>query len=107
MVGDAARSPFMDGGATMGPTTNRIRKPVTLPALFLTLTLISSAQAAPLYTLHDLGTLPGETFSVAWGINASGQVVGGSGVSPNRAFLYRDGVGMVALPGLPGQTFTL
>lgn len=67
---------------------------------------ISRAQA-PTYTLRDLGTLPGESFSVAWGINAGGQVVGWSGVSPTRAFLYRDGSGMVELPGLPGQVFTL
>ncbi len=68
---------------------------------------IPLAHAAPLYTLRDLGTLPGESFSAAWGINASGHVVGWSGVSPNRAFLYREGVGMTALPGLPGHTYTL
>jgi probable HAF family extracellular repeat protein len=61
---------------------------------------------APIYALHDLGTLPGETFSIPWAINASGQIVGWSGVSPPRAFIYK-GSGMVALPGLPGQTYTL
>jgi len=59
------------------------------------------------YVLQDLGTLPGDVFSIAWGINASGQVVGWSGTTPNRAFLYRDGIGMVELAGLPGYTYAL
>lgn len=61
----------------------------------------------PAYILRDLGTLPGDGSSIAWGINASGDVVGWSGVSPTRAFFYRDGLGMVPLAGLPGQTSTL
>lgn len=62
---------------------------------------------SPTYILRDLGVLSGHTSSVAWAINASGEVVGWSGSSPTRAFLYRDGVGMVELPGLQGHTRTL
>ena len=77
-------------------------------AAALVLSLVPATPAsAQLYTLHDLGTLPGESFSIAWGINASGQVVGWSGVSPTRAFLFSEASGMVELPGLAGQTFTL
>jgi probable HAF family extracellular repeat protein len=44
--------------------------------------------------MTDLGTLPGDVFASAHGINTKGQVVGGSGnASGNlRAFLWRDGV---------------
>jgi probable HAF family extracellular repeat protein len=79
-----------------------------IPALSLLFAFVApAARAEALYTLHDLGTLPGETFSVPWAINASGQIVGWSGVSPPRAFIYTQASGMVALPGLPGQTYTL
>lgn len=43
---------------------------------------------------EQLGTLPGASGSAAYGINHAGWVTGTSG---NRAFLYRDGVGMVDL----------
>ena len=46
-------------------------------------------------TLDDLGTLPGRTYSMAWAVNESGDVVGGSGTPyPNenyRPFLYHQG----------------
>ena len=87
-----------------GPRSGRF---VLFVSAFCILLAAAPLAASPLYTLHDLGTLPGESFSVAWGINASGQVVGWSGVSPTRAFLYTNGSGMVELPGLPGQVFTL
>ena len=44
-----------------------------------------SAQAAPFYTVTDLGTLSG-TFSAATGINASGQVVGFASTAGNAAY---------------------
>jgi probable HAF family extracellular repeat protein len=50
------------------------------------------------YTITDLGTLPGDLFSAAYGTNSAGQVVGESG---DHAFLY-DG-GMIDLGGLPGS----
>ncbi len=76
-----------------------------------TLTVVDSTStttAAPItYFVEDLGTLPGDASSIAKGINASGQVVGWS-AWPNgtRAFIYTDGVGMVALPGLPDRPRT-
>lgn len=53
-------------------------------------------------TIHDLGTLPGGTFSLAQGVNASGQVTGVSttGESESHAFLYTSGSGMVDLNSL-------
>jgi probable HAF family extracellular repeat protein len=49
--------------------------------------------------LHDVGTLPGDTNSAAWGVNANGDIVGISAGSQNgaidgnggRAFLYTGG----------------
>ncbi len=53
-----------------------------------------------LSTITDLGVLPGASSSSAFGINASGQVVG---VSGSHAFLYSDGQ-MTDLGTLPGET---
>lgn len=43
--------------------------------------------------IQNLGTLPGDTKSIAYGINNRGQVVGQSygGANGHRAFLYQDG----------------
>lgn len=64
-------------------------------ALFMTALFgISTAPAqAADYTITDLGTLPGDTNSVASGINGNGQVVGYSdtGSFDNHAFLYSKG----------------
>jgi probable HAF family extracellular repeat protein len=97
----AARAAGMEGAIM--PSSKALR----LPLLALILWAGVAAAQSPVYILRDLGTLPGDVSSVAWGINARGDVVGWSGSSPCHAFLYRDGAGMVALPGLPGQTFTL
>ncbi|HLF55747.1 MAG TPA: hypothetical protein VI942_02765, partial [Thermoanaerobaculia bacterium] len=52
----------------------------------------------------DLGVLPGDSSSVAQGINLYGDVVGWStGDAGTRAFLYTDAGGMVQLPALAGQ----
>ena len=66
----------------------------------------ASAQAG--YVVEDLGALAGDTSSVAWAINANGDVVGWSmGQAGTRAFLYTDAGGMVALPGLPDRPRTV
>ena len=41
--------------------------------------------------IEDLGTLPGDKYSMALGINDNGDIVGESG-GQDRAFLYSDGV---------------
>jgi probable HAF family extracellular repeat protein len=56
------------------------------------------------YVVEDLGALPGDDSSVAWGINADGDVVGWSmGPGGTRGFVYTSAGGMVALPGLPDR----
>jgi len=68
------------------------------------------ARAEILYTLKDLGTLPGGNFSQGFGVNASGQVVGDSltASGATHAFLYSGGQ-MLDLNSLiaPGSGFTL
>jgi len=60
------------------------------------------------YTVQDLGTLQGDTSSVAWAINAHGDVVGWStGPGGLRAFVFKDDGGMDALPGLPDRPRTV
>jgi probable HAF family extracellular repeat protein len=61
------------------------------------------------YAAIDLGTLPGDVFSVANDINASGHVVGVScdANSNCRAFLWERGVGMVDLNSLVGSSLYL
>ncbi len=59
--------------------------------------------------IEDLGTLPGDRLSLAFGINEGGQVVGQSiGGSGSRAFLWENGV-MVDLNALvpPGSPFLI
>jgi probable HAF family extracellular repeat protein len=63
--------------------------------------------AATPYQVEDLGTLPGDSASVAMGINESGDVVGwSSGPAGTRAFLYTDEAGMTALPAPTGRPRT-
>jgi probable HAF family extracellular repeat protein len=63
--------------------------------------------AVAAYTVQDLGTLPGDDASVAWGINKFGDVVGWSmGPTGTRAFLYTDATGMTALPAPSGRPVT-
>src|SRR6188508_3105798 len=60
------------------------------------------------FTVDDLGVLPGDSSSVATGINQRGDVVGWS-TGPDgttRAFIYTAS-GMVALPGLVGRPRTI
>lgn len=66
-----------------------------------------SALAQASYAVEDLGVLPGDTSSVAWGINANGDVVGWSmGPKGTRAFVFTTAQGMRPLPGLPTRPRT-
>ncbi|HEU0292451.1 MAG TPA: hypothetical protein VFR47_06930 [Anaerolineales bacterium] len=75
----------------------------------LLLAPVGKVAAAPTYYIvQDLGALPGDSSSVAWGINQQGDVVGWSnGPNGTRAFLFTDAGGMVALPGLPDKPRTI
>ena len=59
------------------------------------------------YTITDLGTLSGGTESYAYGINDSGQVVGGAtiGAGYYHAFLYSGGV-MQDIGTLPSENYS-
>src|SRR5438270_535073 len=59
-------------------------KPVRGAVLLVTL-LAASAQAEPLYTFNDLGTLSGDVASRAAAINNAGEVVGTSAAGINDA----------------------
>ncbi|QSJ19501.1 DUF3466 family protein [Nostoc sp. UHCC 0702] len=60
------------------------------------------ADAASLYSLTDLGSLTGETFSYASGINNSGQVIINGGLDSTRAFIYSNGQ-LNEISPLPGD----
>lgn len=66
--------------------------------------LLPAAARAAIYTVQDLGDLPGgSNASYAFGINDSGQVVGYSeAVTGDRAFLWTSGGGMQNLGDLAG-----
>lgn len=57
------------------------------------MSVLPSASAAG-WSITDLGALPGGTWSTAWGINNSGQVVGESNF---HAFIWEPGAGMTDL----------
>lgn len=81
----------------------------TLLFLFASLAAIllvcGGAFAAPAYTVSDLGTLPGGSFSSARAINASGEIAGAADVAPNTfvAFRYANGQ-MTSIGTLGGST---
>lgn len=76
-----------------------------LPAVLAVLLSAGPAAGQPnAYTVTHLGTLPGQTSSVPWGINATGDVTGWS-IGPgntSRAFLFTDAAGMTDI-GLPAN----
>ncbi len=79
-----------------------------LSILSLGLMAVRPAMSQTSYVVEDLGALAGDTSSVAWAINANGDVVGWStGQAGTRAFLYTNASGMVALPGLPDRPRTV
>src|SRR5581483_11451846 len=80
------------------PRARAFRLPWTGLMLALIAALAGRSALAQSYTVQDLGTLGGA--SIAYGVNASGQVVGESG---GHAFRYRDGASMVDLGTLGGS----
>jgi probable HAF family extracellular repeat protein len=79
-------------------------KHIYMPSFFLLTLLAGSGRglsADILYTVTDLGTLPGASGSYASGINNAGQVVGFSDIPPTHAFLSSNGQ-MQDLGTLPG-----
>jgi probable HAF family extracellular repeat protein len=79
-----------------------------LVALGLGSVALRPAMAQTGYVVEDLGALTGDSGSVAWGINAGGDVVGWSnGPNGTRAFLFTETGGMVALSSLPSRPRTL
>jgi len=75
-----------------------------LVALVLGLTSWAVAADPASYVVQDLGVLPGNSSSIAFGINQKGDVVGWSmGPDGTSAFLYTDANGIVRLPGLPDR----
>src|SRR3954469_14459392 len=76
----------------MSRSRNHIRISVPLESCF---SLVSAlAQPAGLYTIVPLGTVAGQSSSMARGINNAGHVVGRSGTASNagtRAFLWTGG----------------
>lgn len=75
-----------------------------LAVSMLALAVMVPATAATYYVVTDLGALPGDSSSVATGINASGSVVGwSSGPGGYRGFVFTDADGMTVLPGLPDR----
>ena len=91
---------------------SRLLRIAQVLAVILAATLLvpikgAAAATSAVYRVDDLGTLPGDSSSFAFGINASGQVVGGSsGPTGNHAFKYTDGVGMTKLAAPPGRPIT-
>ncbi|HTK77884.1 MAG TPA: PEP-CTERM sorting domain-containing protein, partial [Gemmataceae bacterium] len=97
---------LMLGFVAAGGLAVRQRRRLTLRrALPLVLLAVvtgpAAARAQVIYTVTDLGVLPGAADSRATGINDAGQVVGNSG---NLAFRYTPAAGMVALGTLAGAT---
>lgn len=81
----------------MTPPTCSVRSP-RRPLVFVLFVLVAAvcgpaAQADPLYTITDLGTLPGYTSSTATGLNNQGQVVGqaSNANGSSASFLYSNG----------------
>src|SRR6476661_5803154 len=79
-----------------------------LAAIVLALTSWAVAADPASYVVKDLGVLPGNSSSIAFGINQKGDVVGWSmGPDGTSAFVYTDADGIVQLPGLPDRPRTI
>lgn len=92
----------------MFKTSVWVRACGALAAFVMASGVATPAAGATYYVVQDLGALAGDSASVAFGINGRGDVVGwSSGATGPRAFVYTDGAGMVALPGLPDRPRTV
>jgi len=68
----------------------------------------SEIRPTPEFFIQDLGTLPGDTDSFAWGMNELGVVVGASdGPQGTRAFMFTPESGIVALPCPAGRQYCI
>src|SRR3989442_644675 len=68
----------------------------------------SEIRPTPEFFVQDLGTLPGDTDSFAWGMNELGVVVGASdGLAGTRAFIFTPESGIVALPCPAGRPYCI
>jgi probable HAF family extracellular repeat protein len=85
-----------------------MRSPAVLFAFFVLSIDAGWAKPPPRYTLHDLGTLPGDVNSYARRINDRNQIIGGSETAEvedrirHRAFFWENGI-MKDLGTLPGR----
>ena len=81
--------------------SSTLRSGLTVLPLVLLCAATLQAQNFP-YRVTDLGTLPGSSGSVARGMSADGTKI--VGWCTDRAFLWREGLGMVELAALPGYS---
>ncbi len=87
-------------------------------AMLSVLLLFAASSAAQTYTVTDLGVLPGDSGSLAYDLNASGELTGCSDTStslsalcgggfPGDAYLWSSGKGMENLGALPGDNISV
>jgi probable HAF family extracellular repeat protein len=84
-----------------------MRNLLNVVSYLLLLVLFASIATAQSYTVTDLGIFAGDSYSVGSAINASGQVVGGSGSTTSHGFFWSASQGLLALPPLPGGNFSV
>jgi probable HAF family extracellular repeat protein len=91
------------------PSTHSVRMHLANAAFIcLALSIAAPAMAQSSYAVEDLGALAGDSSSIAWGINANGDVVGWSnGPNGTRAFVYTNLLKMVPLPAVPNRPRSL
>src|SRR5262245_6594282 len=76
-----------------------------LVCAWLLIGVATLAHAQPLYTIRDLGVLPGTTSCSAWAISDTGTIVGQCMGAQERAFTWENGV-MTALGKLPKGNYS-
>ena len=101
-----ARGGLNNGTAGIRPRSPSSAAAASRPATF---TRVMWKKGTTEWLIEDLGTLPGDRTSGANDVNDSETVVGVSVSSTKvvRAFRWTPSTGMVALPGLGGETMAL